>query len=324
MTQPDSEQSKVQEPRPVRLKLARRLAGVTPNIDPSGRIVVFTHVPKTGGTTLDHIIGGAAAATRRQWRRLRMKSTSKGPRQERNQRLLDFEGIPQDELEGADYLTGHFQFGIHRRLQRSCLYVTLVRDPAKRLLSNLRFGMDHGKWRRDTSIDSIFEGGRLISNIQTRQLAGIADAQAPITAQTLVTALDNLRRYYAIVGVTERFDETLRALITLFGWPDVAYADWQVSHSQTDADLEDMARTAAARHFQYDMELFAYATSLPTPWRHGIMDGTPIGAAPQNQVVIVSPQFQINNRAPALMPTSVFDTTIRPSIERAGGSVALV
>lgn len=308
----------------LRLKLASRLSGVVPNLDAGSRTIVFTHVPKTGGTTLDHVFGAAAAITKHRWRRLRMKSLNTGPRSERLQRLLDFETVAPSILDDADYLTGHFQFGIHRCLKRPCLYVTLLRDPVARLLSNLRFGFDRGNWPRDASLESIIKSGRMLDNIQTRQLAGIADREVPCTAETLVLALKNLRQNYAIVGLTERFDETLKALITLLGWPDIAYSDRQVSQVPADGEMEAKARTEAERLFSYDMELYAEAASRPVPWAAGIMDGTPLGTVRQANVLLTSPRLQLNNRPVSLLPASVFDSLVRPAVLRQGGEVVFV
>jgi len=322
--QRDTDRSEEAGTAPSRLKVATRFAGVSPNIDPSGRVVIFTHVPKTGGTTLDHIFAAAAAVTGKRKRRLRMKSAAASPRHARDQHLLNFATVPQQELADADYLTGHFQFGIHQRLQRPFLYVTLLRDPVSRLLSNIRFGIDHGKWSRDTPIESIFGAGRLIENIQTRQLAGIADRNTPCTEETLALARGNLRRHYAVTGVTERFDETLRTLITLLGWPDIAYTDRQVSATAADPELESRVLIAAEKFSRFDKELYADVVSMPVPWAHGIMEGTPTGTARQRNVLVTSPQFQANNRPLSLLPYSLFDAHIRPKVARQGGEVIFV
>src|SRR5206468_1396750 len=94
---------------------------------------------------------------------------------------------------------------------------------------NVRFGLDRRTWSRDTPVESLVKHGRLIDNMQTRQIAGIADRDVPCTAKMLAIAIENLRSHYAVVGATERFDDALKTLITLLGWPDIAYSDRQVS-----------------------------------------------------------------------------------------------
>jgi len=307
-----------------RLKLATRLAGVAPAIDPSRHTIVFTHIGKTGGTTLDHIIGAAAAVGGKRVYRPRPRRGQTIVPSQHNQELVPLDAIDHDQASSCDYVIGHFPFGLHTRLPRPCLYITLLRDPVARLLSNIRFGLDRQKWTRDTSVTALVEQGRLIDNMQTRQIAGIGDRDTPCTSGTLATAIDNLRSHYGVVGVTERFDDALGALITLLGWPDIAYSNRQVSHAASDPDLESRVRAAAERHFAIDMELYAYARALPTPWRSDVLEGTATGHARQDSVLVTSPLINFDNRPSALLPSAVFDAEIRPAIQRQGGEVVLV
>jgi hypothetical protein len=306
------------------LKLATRLAGVVPTIDVSRHTIVFTHIGKTGGTTLDHIIKVAAAVTGKRACRPRPPRGRSMPPSQHNQELLHLDLMDDDQLSSCDYVSGHFPFGLHARLPRPCLYITLLRDPIARLLSNIRFGLDRDKWPRDASVTGLVEQGRLIDNMQTRQIAGIADRDAPCTSKTLATAIDNLRSHYCVVGVTERFDDALKALITLLGWPDIAYSDRQVSHAPSDSDLESRVRAAAERYFAVDMELYAYASALPTPWRPDILKGTATGNARQESVLVTSPLISFGNRPSALLSSAIFDTQIRPAVQQQGGEVVLV
>jgi hypothetical protein len=307
-----------------RLKLATRLAGVAPAIDPSRHIIVFTHVGKTGGTTLDHIIRVAASiGSKRACRPRASRERSIDPAHH-VQELVRLDEIADDQLSACDYVIGHFPFGIHARLPRPSLYVTLLRDPADRLLSNFRFGLDRQKWPRDMPVATLFEQGRLIDNMQTRQIAGIADRHVPCTSAMLSTAIENLRSHYAVVGVTERFDETLRTLITLLGWPDIAYSDRQVSRAESDPELESSVRSAAERHFSFDMELHAYASMRPNPWNPGLLEGTVTGTARQDTVLVTSPMVSFNGRPFALVPSAVFDGQISAAMRQRGGEVLLV
>jgi hypothetical protein len=311
-------------PAAFRLRVATRLAGIAPKIEPSAHTIVFTHIGKTGGTTLDHIIRAASLTSgKRVWRPRPPRGQPVSPT-EHIQELLSLDLIPHDKLVACDYLSGHFPFGIHAQAPRPCLYVTLLRHPVARLLSNIRFGLDRGKWPRDTSIAALVEQGRLIDNMQTRQIAGIADRAVPCTTKTLAAALENLRSHYAVVGVTERFDEALKGMITLLGWPDVAYSYHQVSKAPSDPDLESRVRDAAERYFAFDMELYAYASARPTPWSPSIMDGTVTGNSRQDSVLVTSPKVRFGNRAFALVPTALFDIQICPAVQRGGGEVLIV
>ncbi|MGH6933373.1 MAG: hypothetical protein ACREEE_13180 [Dongiaceae bacterium] len=324
MTLPVAHQSEVaRTDRYPRLKVATRLAGLTPVADAARTAIIFTHVPKTGGTTLDYIFVAAAAATKRKSCHLSMKSLADRPRHERSQQILDFGTVPQSDL-GADYLTGHFQFGLHRLLDRPSFYVTLMRNPAARLLSNLRFGIDRGMLPGDTTVERVFQAKRLLDNIQTRQLAGIADRDAPCTPETLARARENLHRHYAVAGVTERFDETLRALITLLGWPDIAYTDRQVSRTAIDPERQAEAAAAVERYFAFDLELYAEVAARPVPWSPEVMTGNVTGSARQDAILVTSPVIKRDDRPYALISAAEFDTQLCPALKKAGGEVVYV
>jgi len=243
---------------------------------------------------------------------------------QQNQELVHLDEIADDQLSACDYVIGHFPFGIHARLPRPSLYITLLRDPVARLLSNFRFGLDRQKWPRDMPVATLVEQGRLIDNMQTRQIAGIADRHVPCTSAMLSTAIENLRSRYAVVGVTERFDETLRTLITLLGWPDIAYSDRQVSRAASDPELESNARSAAERYFGFDMELHTYASMRPTPWNPGILEGTVTGGTRQDTVLVTSPMVSFGGRPFALVPSAAFDSQICATVRQKGGEVLLV
>jgi hypothetical protein len=309
--------------KPSILKLVTRLAGVAPIVDARRHAVVFTHIGKTGGTTLDHIFRAAALARGERACRPRAPRPRLPPSQQ-IQELFDLDLIDPDSLAGCDYLSGHFPFGIHTRMPRPCLYVTLLREPVARLLSNIRFGLERGKWPRDTSITALIEEGRLIDNMQTRQIAGVADRSARCTAQTSDAAIENLRLHYAIVGLTERFDDTLKALITLLGWPDVAYSDRQVSRAPVDPDLESRVREAAQRYFALDSELYAYAAARPTLWNSGVLQGSATGNAPQDSVLVTSPLVSFNERPYGLVPRAFFESRVCAAVRQRGVEVVVV
>jgi hypothetical protein len=127
-----------------------------------------------------------------------------------------------------------------------------------------------------------------------------------------------------VIGITERFDDALKALITLLDWPDIAYSDRQVSRTQSDPELEARVRAVAERYFAFDMELYAFASTRPAPWRADILDGAAAGSARQQTVLLTSPVVTCNNRPYTLLPASSFDAQICPAVRQQGGEVLFV
>jgi hypothetical protein len=222
-----------------------------------------------------------------------------------------------------DYLTGHLPYGIHARLPRSCLYVTLLRDPTAQLLSYFRFGVERGVWSRETPVDELIRAAHLIDNPQVRQIAGLRDRNAECTPATLATALANLSAY-AVVGITERFDEFLKALIALLHWPDVAYTRHQVGSLPVDAGLAERIAAAAERHCALDRALYDAAARRPVPWSADQVEGAGVGGGRQRSVLVVAPPIRISGRRYGLLSAAEFDNVLCPDVLKRGGSVDVV
>ncbi len=302
---------------PLRLRLATAYAGLAPRADATPQTVVFTHIPKTAGTTLDHIMYATSLSRGAVYRRAR--GAIYGPLPDA---LAQFETWDRDQLATLDYLAGHLPYGIHARLPRSCLYVTLLRDPSAQLLSYFRFGVARGVWSRETPVDELIRAGHMIDNPQTRQLAGTRDRNAECTPATLAAALANLSAY-AVVGITERFDEFLKALIALLRWPDVAYTRHQVGNLPVDAELAERIAAAAERYCALDRALYDAAARRPAPWSADRVEGA-AGGGRQQSVLVVAPPIRIGSRRYGLLSAADFDNVLCPDILKRGGSVDVV
>jgi hypothetical protein len=105
-----------------------------------------------------------------------------------------------------------------------------LRDPVQRVVSFYFFNLANP----DTRFHAIINRNRLtleqfvqseqcaeIHNLQTRMLAG-ADANAS-PSELLDTAIFNLRERIAVVGVSERLEETLLLCRAKFGWRRLVY-----------------------------------------------------------------------------------------------------
>ena len=300
---------------PLRLRLATAQAGLAPRAGTTPQTVVFTHIPKTAGTTLDNIMHAAALTRGAVWRRVRGAIYSPLP-----DALTQFESWDRDQLATLDYLTGHLPYGIHARLPRSCLYVTLLREPTAQLLSYFRFGVERGLWTRETPVDELMRAGHLIDNPQTRQIAGHRDRGGECTPETLATAIANLSAY-AVVGITERFDALLKALIALLGWPDVAYTRHQVGSLPVDPGLSERIAAAAERYYALDRVLYAAAARHPEPWS---ADPVASAGARQRSVLVVAPPIRVAGRRYGLLSAADFDNVLCSDVRKRGGSVDVV
>ena len=85
--------------------------------------LVFMHIPKTAGTTLYPSL---------QWNYPPHQTLHIDiPKNE----MYRMEGVPLEYRSSLRLLHGHFAFGIHKYIPRSCRYVTVLREPVARVVS---------------------------------------------------------------------------------------------------------------------------------------------------------------------------------------------
>jgi len=299
------------------LKYVSPYQALVPRDDLSGQVLIFTHIPKSAGTSLDHVLAAMAAV-----RGLRFKRAmgtlygiflGKG----KGEAATDFAQMQNDAREQLDIISGHLPFGAHHRLTRPAFYATILREPVARLVSHFRFGVRREGWPASEPFDDLFRQGHMIDNLQTRQLAGMSDPTLPCTAAVLDQAISNLQDRYGIVGTTDAFDSVLKALIALFRWPDVAYSDRQVGQPEPyDEGLHARAVAAVERYFAYDRELYTRVQARQAPWRTDLFEGAAEGSRRQNQVLVASPLLR--EQPFTLMPSNVFDESLCPPLRQGG------
>ena len=204
------------------------------------RCLVFIHLPRTGGTTLERVL------ERKYRSRVISAETLWEP-------LSSVAELPDEVKERALVVQGHLHHGVHDYLPRDCDYITILREPVARVVSMYRFIRGNPKhWlheelvRSGASLAEFVRAGMDpgVDNHQTRLIAGIGAgdfgrAQAELDASALALAKQNLDGFKA-VGLTERFDESFIMIRRALGWRLPVYMSTNAARTGRPVALDDV------------------------------------------------------------------------------------
>jgi len=230
----------------------------------SNETLIFLHLPKVGGMTLDQIL-------ERRYPRERM-FTFDG--REPRRALERFQAIPEPERARLRLVRGHVAFGIHTALPTPSAYITYLRNPVERVISQFYYAKsspDHylyARLKRDGTSLYEYAAQQLtpeILNQQTSALAGIETQTWEIetTRASLEAAKQHLQTHFRVVGVTEQFDTGLLLIQRAFGWTMPLYLrENTTAEKPPAAQIDPRARALIAELNALDIELYAFAREL--------------------------------------------------------------
>jgi hypothetical protein len=232
---------------------------------PDRDFFVFVHIPRTAGSSIALVLNACFPAGEvRSLGNIYKGGGGSRPRKARRLR----ESTPRVVTEGVRGITGHVPYGFTPHLPGQPRYVTILRDPVKRALSHY-----HGVLRRAEDTGSEIAGmtpeevladpDLIVDNIQTRMVAGVADATAEVDAATLEQAKQNLEQAFAAFGISERFDESAVLIAWALGVRTVpAVARRRRVTGMGEAVAPDSLRDTFVRRNTVDLELYTWAADL--------------------------------------------------------------
>jgi Sulfotransferase family len=228
--------------------------------------VIFLHIPKTGGTTLQHILEQCYPGDQ--------ICTFKDPN--RDAQIENFKRSAAGRREPYRLIQGHLSFGFHRYVPGRSTYITFLREPVARTLSFYY----HARTRPDHYLHPLLKDDRAnlkmllrqqtatsheFFNLQTAMIAGEewGNPQRPVDRVALEQAKQNLRTHFQVVGLTEQFDASLRLMSRHFGWKVGAYKKKNVTSRKPPAETVDTETKQLLREANaLDIELYQFAQEL--------------------------------------------------------------
>lgn len=177
---------------------------------------IYLHIPKTAGSTFNAIIDRnfgrkANVFTSRPFDENYSEESTRCYLENSKDTLLS---LSSEQRENIDILKGHLYFGIHRLFTKEYKYITFVRNPIDRVISNFEYIRRLPSNESNYKLISLLEfvDGNMdlsVSNLQTRMISGEKDPNVEIEKAHLKVAKEHIDKYFDFVGLTERFDESL-------------------------------------------------------------------------------------------------------------------
>lgn len=169
---------------------------------------------------------------------------------------------------GVRCFHGHMFYGVHTAFpERRFEYITLLRDPVERFLSNLNHIRNHDHPLHDLVTGSkglhrfcTAPAARHYRNLFVRRLAGVWDEPGE---PDLHKAIANLRTF-SHVGVLEQVDVFVKQLAAHYTWSDASFPWHNMAPGKrlllSDLGTEERQLIETANH--WDIELMAHVDEL--------------------------------------------------------------
>jgi hypothetical protein len=222
--------------------------------------VIFNHIPKTAGMSLNSLIE-------------RQYDTAVTYKTDPNlfwESIDLFKNLPDTRRAQLKLVTGHMIFGFHQYLSQPYTYITVLRDPVDRVISYYYYILGfpgHYLYEivhtQGMSLKDLVSGGisNEFDNLQSRRLSGndkIRFGQCP--PDMLEQAEQNMRQHYGVIGVMEKFDETLLLMKATFGWKNCFYEKKNVTKKRPKKrDIPSDTLDVIKEHNKMDIELYERA-----------------------------------------------------------------
>ncbi len=170
--------------------------------------------------------------------------------------------LSPDRLKKIRMFKGHMTFGLHEVLPQPATYITVLRDPVDRVISAYYFMRSYKlhplywKLRRGNATLEDFVRQFQRDNVQSKIIGG-SPYELPCTREVVEKAKDNLRHRFGVVGLSERFEESLALMKLRFGWKLSSYSSFNVTRSRPKKhDLPKSTLDLIHEKNGLDMELY--------------------------------------------------------------------
>jgi len=232
-------------------------------------VVIFVHISKTAGTTLRRVI-------QHQFQPHEIFEFYRDKRKEPQVGINKFNELSENRKGAIKFISGHIGFGVHEFLQRPYTYITVLRNPIDRVVSQYYFLLTKKNFKeqnktfeeflqteiRGRNLMTLYLSGALLKNKLYSSNTGVNYLKC--TDETLKLAKSNLKNYFKVVGLLEKFSETCILLKQILGW-DIPpfYGKSNVCKNRPlTSDLSKNTLRLIETSNEFDIQLYDYAKEI--------------------------------------------------------------
>lgn len=234
--------------------------------------IIFLHIHKTGGLTLQRILRQKYAPdiAQRGYGFLKNIWSSND-----HEIYSDLESCLKARKTEDRYFAGHINFGVHELLPKPYTYITILREPISRLISLYFYSVKetnsyyHSVAKKYSGLEDFLLHSNLLEldNGQLRFIYGGSKDHfidrtpfGQCTEAMLEQAKKNIEESFSLVGIMEKYDESMLLLKQILNWNSCFYIRRNTSKSDNSyKSIDPKILNELVTRNSLDIQLYKFA-----------------------------------------------------------------
>lgn len=244
--------------------------------------IYFMHIPKSGGTTIDHIFIKLFSILKNyHFKRFKYDKELK------KNRLLKSE----IDLSKNYFISGHLDYNFCNNLN-NVYKCSIVRDPIDRVISHykfmvFKFNSTPDKYTFKMFINNEIKNNR--DNLITRHFSGLLNEKKEIVDKDSNQAKTNID-FFDSIYTFNNWDKFLSEILSIFGLPSILYSRFQQHrynflYSPNEGDLK-----LIRKHYNYDFIIYSKISKFKNNFKINKDD------VYNKKICVVSPYFKTEDK----------------------------